>query len=265
MAKLNGPIRITGTIGDFNFYNMTGSDHTYVRKKKKFDKKKFNTDPAFEVVRELSTEFAGCVAIARNFYHAAKPPEKIGDYNYFSKLMSLFNAVQQKETVNESGKRGIPLSLHRTLLEGFSYNKTTLLDEVLRPALTCDIDRTEGSAAFQIPLIEPGINFKAIEDAGYYRFHLRLLAIPDYIFDDASGKFIPAIPALPLPVAQVTAYQPVAASAAATVVKLKLENWTNLPNVSIAGVGMLQYAKTGADGQPKLFRKSSVGKILRVV
>src|SRR5207244_1915009 len=90
MATYKSFIKINGSVGDLVFYNLNGKD--IVRKKSGFNKSAFKKDPAYEKVRQNSSEFGHCSKIGKlirqsigNFIQHAEDPLL---YQKFAKVMT---------------------------------------------------------------------------------------------------------------------------------------------------------------------------------
>jgi hypothetical protein len=68
-------------------------------------------------------------------------------------------------------------------MEGFSLNRKTTFDSVVRCPLAGTIDRNELSARVEIPGLLPGINFFGLQSQAVYSIIAVLGIVPDVFYD----------------------------------------------------------------------------------
>jgi hypothetical protein len=188
MAILNNDeIQFTGSVGKMTAYKMYGSDKVVVRLKKGPTKKQIRHSPRFERTRQNNSEFKGAIEAVKNIRGTMSLSiRRLADYNFTPVLTGICSNILQQEKVNERGKRGVLLSGHRKLLEGFRINRKNPFVNVVTNPLTTVIDREAKKAVVELPRLIKGINFILPWKHPVYRFCLSLGIADDVIYDGNS-------------------------------------------------------------------------------
>jgi len=151
MARLKNLDQITGSLKNLSFYTRKGSDGIIVRTKGGATKEKIKRDPAFANLRKVNKEFGGCSKMSKQIRMAFYRLEHVAEYNLAPVLSKLAKDIQNTDTENPVGERGIYLSKYRYLLSGFDFGRTTRFNTLLRVPLTFAIDRQTQQATVNIP------------------------------------------------------------------------------------------------------------------
>ena len=118
MATYESLIKLKGSVGDLVFYTLNGKN--VVRKKSGFNKTAFKKNPAYEKVRQNSSEFGHCSKIGKTLRLALNSYLKEADdpllYQKFAKLMT---EIKDCDHISGRGKR--------TVQNGLSTDKGKLL------------------------------------------------------------------------------------------------------------------------------------------
>jgi len=126
MATYESLIKIKGTVGGLVFYELNGKN--VVRKKSGFNKTAFKKSPAYEKVRQNSSEFGHCSKTGKiirtaldNYIRQAGDPLL---YQQFAKVMT---EIKNLDLISERGKRTVKKGLEteqgKTLLKAFTFGK----------------------------------------------------------------------------------------------------------------------------------------------
>lgn len=182
MAILKGDIKFTGSLGNVSAYKPAGSNKTILRTKGGADKKKILKSPAFKLTRDNFTEFSGCAKMGGSIRRSMLPMAPLADYNYTSILNSLAKTIQLFDTESERGERNIFISRYKHLLYGFSLNRNTSFESIVRHPLHCDIDRAAKKAFVQLPELMPGVNLTLAKQYPLFRFIVNLGCVADSLF-----------------------------------------------------------------------------------
>jgi hypothetical protein len=106
----------------------------------------------------------------------------LADYNYTPVLNSLAKTIQLLDTECVRGERNIYLSRYRNLLTGFSLNRNSSFESMVRHPLHCSIDRTARQAVVQLPELMPGVNLMLNKQYPLFRFVVNLGCVADRLF-----------------------------------------------------------------------------------
>jgi hypothetical protein len=135
MARQEGIIKLTGTIGDITFYKT--ADGYLARAKSSLDKARVATDSAFARTREASAEFAAAAKAGKLVREALRPwSHSLADNKLTSRLLKQMLLVKAHDYRNPRGKRKVSEAIHtpaaRDILKGFDLNMAAPLALVLR-------------------------------------------------------------------------------------------------------------------------------------
>lgn len=86
MAKLNGPLDFTGSIGNLWFYKTKNSRQTIVKEKTVHSGKRSKKDRRFKRHDQMASEWDGCVTTFKWLHRLLKPLDAVADYTYCSSL-----------------------------------------------------------------------------------------------------------------------------------------------------------------------------------
>lgn len=180
----NNEIQFTGSFGKMTAYRLRGSDKIVVRKKGGPTKKQVQTSPRFEHTRLNNSEFTGTVQAAKSIWFTMTfPILNLADHNIFPRLTGLCKNIQKQEKINRKGQRGVLLSEHRKLLEGFLLTRKNPFFSVVANPLDIVIDREAKTAVIQLPRLIKGINLVLPWRHPLYRFEFSLGVAEDVIHD----------------------------------------------------------------------------------
>ena len=154
MGKLDGIIKIQGTLDNLTFYKS--ADGHIVRTKGGVSKNRIMHDPAFQRTRENGSEFgesahAGKMlrtAVGTMLFHAK-------DRRLSSRLLSVMSQIKNLDGHSVRGKRNVAEGLGTTegklVLKGFNFNAHAALSSVFYPPLTLNAASGEVTISNFIP------------------------------------------------------------------------------------------------------------------
>lgn len=137
MAKAFGPIQLTGTLSDLNFYITPDGNIVRERGKTGNTKKSFRENPIFTPVKQHAKDFGRCAKkgvvfrrLVKLFYDCAKDGSIAGRSN------QLLHAIIKEDLEQERGQRQLHIGLQSpaalSFLIGFEGNKGRPLAKVLK-------------------------------------------------------------------------------------------------------------------------------------
>lgn len=184
---------MSGSLGNFSFYTMRGVDKTVVRQKGGPSKEYVKNSPTFKVPRLYMSEFGGCSKMGKEVRLMMHPVRTLADYNFSGFINKALKTVQKLDDAGELGRRSITLSKYPGLLEGFSLNKYTTFDSVIRTPVTYTLSRETLSARVNIPTLLRDINFHPNNRHARFRIEVSLGVVPDFTFDAREGVYKPPV------------------------------------------------------------------------
>lgn len=194
MAFLESQFPLLGSIGEYTFYKMKGSDKIIARRKGGPSRKQLKTGKNFMKTRLHSKEFAARVLGSKLVLRALDPLRSIANYNVATALHKPLKAIQDLDTINKLGRRRICFSEHPGILEGLSLNTENGLESMIVAPIKSRISAT-GEATVKIPRLVPGISLKVGPGFSYFRICVVLAAVPDlHLFKDGYDSPLPDLP-----------------------------------------------------------------------
>ena len=146
MAKLNGILKIEGTLENLTFYKS--ADGHMVRTKGGVSKKRILNDPAFIRTRENGSEFGKSANAGKMLRMAAGTLVfKAKDSKLSSRLLQVMSKIKNLDTISVRGERNVSegiLTLEGQLaLRGFDFNDRAPLKSVLATPYVLDTNSGE--------------------------------------------------------------------------------------------------------------------------
>ncbi len=183
MAKLTGNIGFTGRLGNMSAYKMRGSDGIILRGKGGASKSRIKNHPNFELTRHNNAEFGGSSVAGKSIRIAINAVTHLADHNISGNLNAIARIILGLDAINKRGERAIRFSQYHHLLDGFSLNRQSLFNSVLRQQVSYTFFRDTGSANIILPELLPGINFYTPSRYSSYRFIISLGVIHDLVYN----------------------------------------------------------------------------------
>jgi hypothetical protein len=265
MAKLTDSLTFTGTLGNLSAYKMRGQDKIILRRKGGASKAKIKHSPAFENTRRINAEFSGRARASKYIMHALWPLKALADYNIAGPLNALLKPLQEMDSQSPWGQRHVQLSKNPQLLEGFSLNRKTLFESVVRAPIGCALNREALSAQVEIPALMPGINFFTPAWCTWYSIQVVLGIIPDLFFADGQYGLSSGQGAKPVVEVISTDWKAVREPAEAIHLSLSLEQPPPDPGFSLMLSAGIRYGQPGPNGTIEQVRHAGAARVLAVV
>jgi hypothetical protein len=153
MAKQNGLVKLTGTVGDMTYYR---SKDGFLAKEKTFiPADRIATDPQFKRTRENMAEFGNACISGKTLRHSINPMLKNAkDGKLVSRLSKTMMQVLKNDTTSKRGKRTVATG-DLSLLKGFEFNANAVLNTTLYAPFTVNVNRASGVVDISIPPFIP--------------------------------------------------------------------------------------------------------------
>lgn len=188
MAKNIGLIKISGKVGDLQFFQKDGS--AFVGLSSQLSKDRIMKDPAFARTRENMSEFGGAATVSKSLRNSLIPLRGLIESGLHSRFVGLI-----RQTINLGtgvrGERRVEFSLNPEELEGFELNKTTKVSETVLTTNTlgANVDRNQLTLNVQEFLPTDYLMFP--EGTTHFRMILAGLSISDFQPVGAKKKYRP--------------------------------------------------------------------------
>jgi hypothetical protein len=280
MARVKNLDQITGSLKNLSFYTRKGSDQLFVRTKGGASKEKIKRNPEFEALRKNNMEFGGCSKMSKQIRFAAFDLTHVADYNLSPVLSSLAKNIQKADMVNPVGERDIRLSAYREMLTGFSFNRNTRFESLLRIPVQATIDRNKQEAVVNIPAFACsfGLNLpvsrslsssRTPSTSGFslFRISITLGVVTDMQLNVQKTNFEPVHPTLGLGYKTTsTPWYSTQASVPQQQLLLNIHEPSAIftDNDTLALTVAIEFGNLDAFGNPTPIRGAGAGKILGV-
>ena len=154
MGKLDGIIKIQGTLENLTFYKTT--DGHLVRTKGGVSKKRIQTDPAFLRTRENGTEFGHSAQAGKMLRLSVGTMLFLAkDRRLVSRLLKVMSQIKNLDTSNVRGQRQVSVGLTtaegKLILKGFDFNANAALSSIFYPPIALATATGEVTVANFIP------------------------------------------------------------------------------------------------------------------
>lgn len=263
MALLESDIQFIGPLGKLSAYRMRGVDKIVIRKKGGASKKRIQNDPEFARTRENNSEFSGRAAGVRCVMRALETLRRVADYNIAGPINGLMSRVQFEDDINNRGKRSIFLSKYGFMLEGFSMNRYSTFENVVRAPLTYSISKETLSAKVDIPQLIPETNFFPKQKHPLFSVIAVLNVAPDLNWTDEGYQFThPAYK--PWTEEAATPWLHVTEGSPASTLELKINNLPPDNNFALMLTVGIRLGTPLSDGVDDI-KHAGCGRIVRVV
>lgn len=167
MAKLKGPLKIRGSLGDITFIQRDNG--YFAMEKSRLDGKRIASDPSFERTRENMAEFARAGKAGKLVRQAVRILlQNASDNNASSRLTSKMMEAIKADMTSVRGQRNVPAG-NVTLVKGFEFNNRSKLGSTLYAPYTTSINRAGGLLNISIPSFVPALQVAAPEGTTHFK------------------------------------------------------------------------------------------------
>lgn len=177
MAKLKGPLKIEGTLGDISFYKQNGQ--YYARNKGGVSADRIKNDPRFARTRENLAEFGRANTATKLLRKAFRLGlHKVKDPRLSNRLMPVVMKVLHADTTHARGERMV-LDANLGGLVNFQFSKQNSFDSTffMEPGVTTDLNA--GTAQVNWPSFNPALDLETHQEATHIRL-FSLIALIDF-------------------------------------------------------------------------------------
>lgn len=177
MAKNIGLIKISGKVGDLQFFKKDGK--SYVGLTSSLSKDRILKDPAFKRTRENMAEFGGSASVSKSIRGHMVPLKKVTDKNLHLTMVKLI-----REIINEGsgprGRRTVDFSTNFDKMDGVDLNKGSQVGEVLYANFSVTTNASRNSLTMTIDEFLPSDYMLIPEGATHYKIHIAGLALSNF-------------------------------------------------------------------------------------
>jgi len=186
MAKNIGLIKISGKVGDLQFFKKDGK--SYVGLSSNISKERILKDPAFKRTRENMAEFGGAAAVSKNLREYLIPLRNLFEKNLHTRITSMVRLMINAGS-GVRGKRAVEFSLNQDELNGFELNKRSKVSEVLYADLQMTANAARNQAVLTIQEFLPSDYLLIPEGATHYKIHLAALSAANFGPQGVKSKY----------------------------------------------------------------------------
>jgi hypothetical protein len=167
MAKQKGIIKIEGTLGDITF--LRTADGYIAKEKTSVSASRIASDPSYQRTRENNAEFGRAGKAGKLLRNAIRPVLQFAkDSRVTSRLTTQMIKVVKADATNLRGLRKV-LDAETEMLQGFNFNKNSILESTLFAPYTATINRATGILEVSIPSFSPLTSIVAPAGATHFK------------------------------------------------------------------------------------------------
>ena len=195
MAKFRSLFRVSGDIGDVNFFEKDGQK--YMRQTTSLDKERIENAPEFKRTRENMREFGGAAVAGKALrIGLANVLKRYADRLFTSRLTGIFKQMQKAALTGERGKRPIEVLPNKAKLVGKSIHKSELLEMVFSAPFTVSPNVARNEVTLDVPIFDVDALVTAPQGTTHFKLVLVITALSDHYFDAAEGGYVAMDPDL---------------------------------------------------------------------
>lgn len=188
MAKNIGLIKISGKVGDLQFFQKDGQ--TYVGLSSSLSKDRIKKDPAFKRTRENMAEFGGAATVSKAIRQKLIPIAGLIESGLHARFTSILREIMNAGS-GARGQRAVQFTANGSDLEGFELNKTTRLGEVMLTTNTIASNTDRNQLVLDVAEFLPDDYLMIPEGATHFKIHLAGLAMSDFEPVGPKNKYKP--------------------------------------------------------------------------
>lgn len=186
MAKNIGLIKISGKVGNLQFFNKKGE--SYVGLSGSVSKERIAKDPAFKRTRENMAEFGGAAAISKELRMHIVPLRSLIETGLHARITSRIRLMMNAGS-GARGKRTAEFTLNQDEFNGFELNQRSKVSELLFVNLGMTANAARNQAVLTIQEFLPANYLLIPEGATHYKIHAAALSVSDFGPSGANGKY----------------------------------------------------------------------------
>lgn len=195
MAKFRSLFRVSGDIGDVNFYEKNGQK--YMRQTTSLTKDRIEHDDAFKRTRENNREFGGVAAVGRSFrVGLAMVLKRFSDEHFGGRLVRIFKQMQKGSSTGQRGKRPIEVVANKGKLVGKNLHQADLLEMVFKAPYTATPNVARNEVTVDIPVFDIESLVNAPRGTTHFKFVLVAAALSDHVYNGNEGLYVAVDPDL---------------------------------------------------------------------
>jgi hypothetical protein len=187
MARLNGILKIEGTLQDMTFYKT--QDGHLVKTKSGVSADRIANDPAFARTRENGSEFGASATAGKLLRDAVRNMiTTASDNRVTSRLTQIMSQIKNLDTTSARGERSVDVGIAtpegKALLKDFNFNDKAILGAILYKPYTV----TTSTGVINIANLVPALDIAA--PSGTTHMSLKgAFAIVDFDLGTSDVKF----------------------------------------------------------------------------
>lgn len=169
-------LQLVGATQNMTLYRKKNGEFGF-RRKGGISSERFFNDPAFEMLRLNTVDFAKAGKAGKLIKQAFEPmTPKLANSDLYTRLMRLCKAVVKSDTTHERGYRNL-LDGDLTLLAKFEFMTQGALADKMRVPFTQAVDRAAGTVSISLPEFIPAEMIAFPETATHCRLKLGAAAL----------------------------------------------------------------------------------------
>ena len=193
MARNDGPIQFTGSIGNIRSYYDKGLKKHILSTKGGANKNLIKNNPAFARTRDCMNEFAGCTKWASMLRRCLLIVRHLCFSRYFSGIVKLAKEIQVRDLESSYGFRSVESSKAPYFLREVNFNMEHPFNDVIRDAYWVIFSQDKKTARFSMLGFIPKLRLSWPTSFQAFRLYLVIAQLSDMVWDEKDRRYVPVV------------------------------------------------------------------------
>lgn len=190
MAKLNGIIKLNGSIGGITFFQKNGE--SFARQQNGPNKKKIQSDPSFARTRENNQEFGGAALIGKGLRAGlVQEFEEMADSNTTGRLTQLMKKIISLDENGKRGERSFFPVMYKDLFLNFQFSERRKFDSIFFAPYSAAVNAERNEVVITVPDFNTANYVNAPSGATHFRIINLITVLSQYNFNTSTKKYMP--------------------------------------------------------------------------
>ena len=193
MARNDGPIQFTGSLGNIRSYYDRSLGKHILSTKGGANKNLIKNNPAFARTRDCMNEFTGCTRWASMLRRGLLIVRHLCFSRYFSGIVKLAKEIQVRDQESTYGFRSVESSKVPYLLREVNFNVIHPFNNVIRDAYGVIFSQDKKTAHFSMLGFIPRARLNWPTPFHSFRLYLVIAQLSDMVCDELNGQYVAVV------------------------------------------------------------------------
>ena len=196
MARNDGPIQFTGSLGNIRSYYDKGLKKQILSTKGGANNNLIKNSPAFARTRDCMNKFSGCSKLASLLRKCLLVVDHLMFSRYFSEVVKMCKEIQVRDEESTYGFRSLRPSRVPYLLREINFNREFSFNGVIRDTYGVAFSQDKKTASFSMVGFIPGLRLSWPTPFHSFRLYLVIAQLSDMVWDEKDKRYYPLVPEL---------------------------------------------------------------------